>query len=84
MSCQDLDTGVESNSTPISPANLWILFVLTASTYALTALIHIGRKLHQSRQDWRVAHTVDFSRHVMTIIKSLQIRRLPASIEIQR
>ncbi|GLJ39328.1 hypothetical protein SUGI_0802650 [Cryptomeria japonica] len=85
-SCPDLDTGVDSNSTPISPANLWTLFVLTASTYALTALVHIGRKLHQSRQDWsaRVAHTVDFSKHVMTILKSLQIPRLPASTEIQR
>ncbi|KAH9320739.1 hypothetical protein KI387_015378 [Taxus chinensis] len=48
-SCPELDSGVESNTSAISPAHLWTLFVFTASVYAITALIHIGRKLHQRR-----------------------------------
>ncbi|GLJ39324.1 hypothetical protein SUGI_0802600 [Cryptomeria japonica] len=81
-SCPDMETGLQSNNTPITPANLWILFVLTASIYALTALIHIGRKLHRSQQDLRAAaHTQDFSTHIMTMIRSLKTVRAPPPIE---
>ncbi|KAH9320742.1 hypothetical protein KI387_015381, partial [Taxus chinensis] len=53
-SCPELDSGVESNTSAISPAHLWRLFVFTASVYAITALIHIGRKPRQRRDRGRV------------------------------
>ena len=77
-SCPDMESGLQSVNTPITPANLWILFVLTASIYVLTALIHIGRKLHRSRQGLRAAsHGQDFSTHVMTMIRSFKLVRPP-------
>uniref|UniRef100_A0A0D6QS63 Glutamate receptor n=1 Tax=Araucaria cunninghamii TaxID=56994 RepID=A0A0D6QS63_ARACU len=51
-SCPDAQTGLDSKSNPISPNNLWILFVLTACIYVITALIHIGRKL-KLKERWR-------------------------------
>ncbi|KAH9320747.1 hypothetical protein KI387_015386, partial [Taxus chinensis] len=43
-SCPELDSGIESSTSAISPAHLWTLFVFTASVYAITALIHTWSK----------------------------------------
>ncbi|GLJ39327.1 hypothetical protein SUGI_0802640 [Cryptomeria japonica] len=59
--CPDMERGIESSNTPITPANLWILFVLTASVYAIAALIHIGRKFHPSRQNLGATQTQFFN-----------------------